>query len=61
MSDASAPNASPETAGCTEEQLADLVRRALVQIGDMKEIEAEMASISERLKLITPAPEEAED
>lgn len=43
-----------------EDQLADLVRRALVQIGDMKEIEAEMASLSERLKLITPDPQEAE-
>ena len=39
-------------------KLADVVRRSLVQLGDMAAIEDEMVLISERISKVTPLPVE---
>jgi hypothetical protein len=38
-------------------QLAGLVKRSLMQIGDMREIESKMAELSERILKKTPPPD----
>lgn len=63
MSDETTPD-SPEkslkeTAEELRAQLAELVKRSLVQVGDMREIEEKMADISARILKHTPPPETA--
>jgi hypothetical protein len=48
---------SEDGAAILRDQLADLVRRSLVQIGDMKALEEEMVKLSQRISGLTPPPD----
>lgn len=45
-----------ETAEELRAQIAELVKRSLMQIGDMREIEAKVADLTERIQKVTPPP-----
>jgi hypothetical protein len=54
-----------ESAEALQAQLAELVRRSLVQLGDMDQIQVQIGRVSENLSKVTPPPAgppvEAED
>lgn len=53
MADSSESENQAEAATTLREQLAELVRRSLLQIGDMKALQDEMAKISKRITGLT--------
>lgn len=42
-------------------ELADVVKRALVQMGDMDSIQERLRGVSDRLSRVTPRPQEPEE
>ena len=57
MPDQPTPKSLSETAAQLRAQLADMVHRSLLQIGDMRHIEEEMAKLTERISKLTPPSE----
>jgi|GEM_PF-3798618 len=53
MADSSESENQVEAGTTLREQLAELVRRSLLQIGDMKALQDEMAKISKRITGLT--------
>jgi hypothetical protein len=61
MYDASDEQPLVESAEEIRAKLAETVKRSLLQIGSMREIEAEISSLTEKLKKLTPPPEPPKD
>jgi hypothetical protein len=52
-----APEGEPQD---FQDQIADLVRRALLQAGDIQDVEQKLKEISQRASKITPPPKKDE-
>jgi len=63
MSDQPDVPPTPETPGTPLQppsELSDVVRRTLIQLGDLQNLEARVKAVGERLSKITPPPKPVE-
>ncbi len=57
MSDSQPSDSPPPEDDAFRREIADLVRRALLELGEMAEIQEQIKAVSERLSKVTPLPE----